>query len=177
MALPVPIIMSLMPVLSEIACSEHKTNTRMREIEAQENIELMKYELKKLEVEADIQKVNAQKEILQSLINAATHVFDKKIDAFRESFLHSHALIEEHQKFLLEEQREIKDKLWDNLPDSQFFSLNNRLSEISGTLIDLKKVSSLMVQEFNQRIFDTNIDMDSSKCMLSNNKTQGLINE
>ncbi len=162
-----PIIISALPTLLEMAYSNNARDTKIQEIEAHKHIETIKMELIKLEIEANTYKVQAQKEILQSLIDAATHAFDKKIDSFREAFIHSHALVEEHQKILLEEQQELRNKLFEDMSDSQFLSLNNRLSDVSGTLIDLKKVSSLMTMEFNQRVSDTYMDMDSTKFRLT----------
>lgn len=48
--------------------------------------ERIKAMIRSLEMQRDMESIQAQKEILQSLIQAATYMFERKMDYFQEAF-------------------------------------------------------------------------------------------
>lgn len=166
----IPIAISTVPYLVEVATSTHRHDEKMCEIEANMRVKEMEFELKRLELEAQTAHVNAQKEIIQSLIAAAQHAFDKKIDALRHAFDQSHCLIKEHHAHLRNEETLLSEKRFDDMTDSQYFALNERLTQTSTMLIELDKLGKLLAKDFYEKVADTNIALDRSVSQISPSK-------
>ncbi len=152
MALPVPIILASVSTLAQMMNDKNAHQRELYKAQVEQRIASMQFELRRMEMEVEQQRIQAQKEIIQSLIEASQHAFDRKMDFFRDAFHRSHGLIEQHQSELLAEQRSLSERRFDDMPDGDRLRLNSRLSEINGTLIDLKKISAILTHEFNSRV-------------------------
>lgn len=154
-----PIVLAALPWLIELAKSRDANELESKKLDTQRHIANMQAEIIRLEIESDNEKVRARKEIIQSLIDAATHALDRKLDAYSESFNRAHALIDNQQQSLLDEKLILQEKLYEDISDSQFVATNRRLSEIATSLIDLKKASGIITREYNEKIESANLNL------------------
>src|SRR5947208_9364320 len=101
MPLPMNLIMESLRTMafSQAAQSHHNASVRRAELKAK---------MRELEIAAEREKVQAQKEIIERLIALAQHMYDRKIDFFTETFRATHSLIEQHQRTLTEERVELR---------------------------------------------------------------------
>lgn len=116
--------------------------------------------IRSLELAAEREKVQAQKEILLRLVAVTQHVFDRKMDFFQEAFRSFHALIAQHQTALIEEQRALQERQFaDGLSDLQFAQIMQRKAQISVELIDLKKISAVVSRELSGIVHGLSADL------------------
>lgn len=152
-ALPVPQISGLADTLVR-AWTENRSHAREQQTVRAAIQARLDAHIETLQSEVERHQITANKEIVLSLIAAAQHVFDRKIDAFILAFERTHALLDAHQAALLVEQEALNEKLFfsPSLSDIDFNRLNARLGTVQVELLNIKKISVILNIDFKNSV-------------------------
>jgi hypothetical protein len=127
-----------------------KSVTVARETLATHQVEVRNKELmaqvRTLELSAEVDRQHQQAAILTKLIDACTHIEDRKFDLIVEAFRATHGLLAEQQTALLQERKDIGKQKSDT-PSSEVKKIiffRKRETEISNELSDIRRVSSML---------------------------------
>jgi hypothetical protein len=163
MTFPATAITSSISILANMFQNQNEHEREMYRIQVTEQIASMQFALREMELTTERERIQAQltlgreriqaeKEILQSLIATSQHAFDRKLDFFRESYRQSFQLLQAHQELLKQELTTLTDRRFDKLSDTDSMRLENRITEINVSLLDLNKILHIMNIEFNDRV-------------------------
>lgn len=153
MVLPVPLIMQACQMMAASYAAGRRDTAAAEQAKLQAQI-------RSLEIAAEREKVQAQKEILIHAMNAAQHMFDRKMDFFVEAHRRFQDMIDQHQAALLDEKRLLQERQFDDgLSDAQFAQVIQRQQQVNVELIDLKKVSAYLNKEFSGIIQELSAQM------------------
>lgn len=106
-------------------------------------------QIRSLELQAEREKNNANKEVILAFVDAARHVFDRKLDFLTLAYNRMVDLIEQRQASLIDEERRLTSALFASAgPPDNALALNSRLSDITKELNDLRKSAFLLNRDF-----------------------------
>jgi hypothetical protein len=85
-----------------------------------------------MELQRDTLTIQAQKDILQALINAQLHIYDRKMDYFQEAFRRFSEQLSQQRQALNEEKKQLEAQLFDrSMPKDQRLFLFKRIGDVA----------------------------------------------
>ena len=136
--LPIPVIKGAMDSFCQLISSTQNYKADMAKTKLLSEIKTMEYNLERMELrlaeknmlaQFELEKLNVKRDILNSFLNAAKHVFDKKTDFFITEYHRTTGLLEQHIQILTLELNELDDKKFESFGKIEKTKLISKVSK------------------------------------------------